>query len=411
MKTARTYYDDVYLSKSQSRIVECLPCPEDGRDMLLVLDSTIFFPTGGGQSCDLGSINGHPVVDVYEHQDEIYHRVSGGKTLCEDGTLSPGMTVDLSIDWERRFDNMQRHCGEHILSGVFFKLYGGVNRGFHMGDDYLTIDISLEENPEYTELDMEMCLQAEKMANEIIWKDLPVTRHVYETKEEAEKMPLRKALSIEKDISIVTVGVENDPADSVACCGTHPTTSGQVGMVKIYKVEPNKGMFRVFFEAGARALKAYDQQYELLSKLGKDLSAGVPDLWDKYLARQEKNVQTRDLLYKITKEVIAREAASLEHELLSGTSVKREYSILTPDNVIEIGRSLSDKIPALLYLIHTEDLTVFMFSDKYDCGKMVKENAAVFSGKGGGNKTFARAIFERRDDLDSFIGAMDMLIR
>ena len=119
---------------------------------------------------------------------------------------------------------------------------------------------------------MDMCLEAELMANQAIWDNLPVVRRVFDSREEAEKMPLRKALAIDEDISIVTIGDVTDPADSVACCGTHPERAGQVGMIKIYKVEPNKGMFRVFFEAGKRALLAYDKQYDVLTTLGKDLS-------------------------------------------------------------------------------------------------------------------------------------------
>ncbi|MBO4235293.1 MAG: alanyl-tRNA editing protein, partial [Firmicutes bacterium] len=276
MKTKKVYYDDVYMSNGTGNVLEILTSKEHSSAVSLVLDQTIFFPTGGGQSCDLGTINGLPVIDVREDKDAIYHVVDiGDKDV--NNIFHVGDEVSLAIDWERRFDNMQRHCGEHILSGIFYKLFGGVNRGFHMGDDYLTIDISLEDKPEFKELSMDMCLEAELMANQAIWDNLPVVRKVFDSREEAVKMPLRKALAIDEDISIVTIGDENDPADSVACCGTHPAYAGQVGMIKIYKVEPNKGMFRIFFEAGKRALLAYDKQYDILTKLGNDLSAGVPD--------------------------------------------------------------------------------------------------------------------------------------
>ena len=121
----------------------------------LVLDSTIFFPTGGGQSCDLGTINGVEVIDVFEKENIVYHILKG----C-DASIETGDTVSLEIDWDRRFDNMQRHCGEHILSGIFFRLFGGVNRGFHMGEDYMTIDISLEADENYSEINWEwLCRQ------------------------------------------------------------------------------------------------------------------------------------------------------------------------------------------------------------------------------------------------------------
>ena len=425
MKTEKVYYSDVNCKVASAKVLEILPCKDNSNSILLVLDRTIFFPTGGGQSCDLGEISGLKVTDVTESGEIIYHKISlEGKgdinNLNEDEIsalthklgISPGSEVTLSIDWERRFDNMQRHCGEHILSGIFYKLFGGVNRGFHMGEDYLTIDISLEDKPEFKEITMDMCLQAELMANQAIWDNLPIVRRIFDSREEAEKMPLRKALAIDEDISIVTIGDVNDPADSVACCGTHPEFAGQVGMIKIYKVEPNKGMFRIFFEAGKRALLAYDKQYEVLTSLGKDLSAGVPDLMDKYNARNEKNKESRDRLYNLTKEVLRREGEYIK-TLLNGSDNNPclTYNILTVDDIIELGRSLAGNINSMLFLIHGPSNTIFLFSDKHDCGKLVKENATVFNGKGGGNKTFARAIFTRCDDLESFIQAVDMLIK
>ena len=418
MKTERVYYVDVYAKNLTAKIVDILPSPKDKEAILLVLDKTIFFPEGGGQSSDIGFINDLEVSHVSEADGEIFHKIPVKKevteenidSICNDLKITKGSEVNLSIDWDRRFDNMQRHCGEHILSGIFYRLYGGVNRGFHMGEDYLTIDISLEDNPEFKTLDMDMCLRAELDANQVIWDNLPVVRRIFDSREEAEKMPLRKKLAIDDDISIVTIGDVSDPADSVACCGTHPSHAGQVGMIKIYKVEPNKGMFRIFFEAGKRALLAYDKQYDVLTTLGKDLSAGTHDLLDKYNVRNEKNKETRDRLFNLTKEVIAREAARIKDLFDEGNFVS-EYEILTVDDCIELARSLAGSIPSLLYIVHKPTSTIFLFSDKHDCGKLVKENASVFNGKGGGNKTFARAIFTRRDDLDSFIQAANMLTK
>lgn len=421
MKTEKVYYVDVYAKEYTSKVMEILPCPEDKNAILLVLDKTIFFPEGGGQSSDHGEINGLPVTHVSETADAIFHKINIGREVTEsdlssglkDEKIIPGSDVHLSIDWARRFDNMQRHCGEHILSGICYRLFGGVNRGFHMGDDYMTIDISLEEKPEFKELTMDMCLDAEHEANKVIWDNLPVVRRIFGSREEASSMPLRKALAIDEDISIVTIGDVNDPADSVACCGTHPEHAGQVGMIKIYKVEPNKGMFRIFFEAGKRALLQYDKEYEILTTLGKDLSAGVPDLLDKYNAKNEKNKTVRDRLFNLTKKAIRIEDESIRESLNDSepSIVRRDYELFTPDDIIELGRGLAGSIPSMLFLIHKPTSTIFLFSDKHDCGKIVKENAAVFGGKGGGNKTFARAIFQRADDLETFIQGVSMLLK
>lgn len=152
----------------------------------------------------------------------------------------------------------------------------------------MTIDISLEADERYTEINWDMAMQAELETNKVIWENTPVSVYRFDTKAEAEKMPLRKALNLEKDISIVTIGDISNPADSVACCGTHPSTAGQVGMVKIYKIEPNKGMFRIFFEAGQRALAHYDMRFDIMTKLENDLSASYTNLISKYEIQKKK---------------------------------------------------------------------------------------------------------------------------
>ena len=212
MKTDRLFKDNVYLKETRASVTSV--SQRNGKT-LITLDKTIFFPTGGGQSCDLGQIGKFQVEDVYEYEDEIYHQVD-----CDPCSLQPGLSVDLKIDWQRRFDNMQRHCGEHILSGIFYREFGGVNRGFHMGDQYMTIDISLEEGPKFTKITWEMAKLAELEANRVIWNDLPVISRHFETKKDAQVLPVRKALAIEKDITIVCVGSTDEPADCVACCGT-----------------------------------------------------------------------------------------------------------------------------------------------------------------------------------------------
>ena len=338
MKTIKLFQSDVY-RRSADAVVLQFDKDNSKNTSCLVLDSTIFFPTGGGQSCDLGTINGFEVIDVFEKENIIYHIIKG----C-DATFKPGDTVNLEIDWDRRFDNMQRHCGEHILSGIFFRLFGGVNRGFHMGEDYMTIDISLEADKNYSEINWEMAMQAELETNKVIWGNTKVSAYHFDTKVEAEKMPLRKALSLEKDITIVTIGDISNPADSVACCGTHPSTAGQVGMVKIYKIEPNKGMFRIFFEAGQRALAHYDTRFDIMTKLENDLSASHTTLLSKYETQKEKTRQIKDRLYHLSKEFIRREILDLKE---SNDRI-RQYNFLDSNDIMEIGNAMSPEIDDIL---------------------------------------------------------------
>ena len=393
MKTIKLFQSDVY-KRSTEAIVSSIDRNVAHNTISIVLDQTVFFPTGGGQSCDLGTINGIKVVDVFEKDNTLYHILEG----C-DSTIQVGDTVSLEIDWKRRFDNMQRHCGEHILSGIFFKLFGGVNRGFHMGENYMTIDMSLEADERYTEINWDMAMQAELETNKVIWENTPVSVYRFDTKAEAEKMPLRKALNLEKDISIVTIGDISNPADSVACCGTHPSTAGQVGMVKIYKIEPNKGMFRIFFEAGQRALAHYDMRFDIMTKLENDLSASYTNLISKYEIQKEKAKQVKDRLYHLSKELIKREIADLR----DCSDKVRHYSFLDSNDIMEIGNALSPEINNTLCLIDDLTNTVFLFSNSIDCGKLVKENAPKLDGKGGGGRNFARAVFSSAEKAVKFI--------
>lgn len=408
MNTIKRYQQDVYQQECSARI---LSIAEDR----ILLDQTVFFPTGGGQSCDLGTINGLEVIEVFEEKDLVWHRLSASDAA----SLSEGQEVACHIDWERRFDNMQRHCGEHILSGICFREFGGINRGFHMGQDYMTIDISLEEKPEITEITWEMAKHAELCTNEVIWSNAPVTVRRFETREEAEKMPLRKALAIDEEISIVCVGSIENAADCVACCGTHPSTAGQVGLVKLYKVERYKGMFRVYFEAGKRALLDYDAKHDLVSTLGKRFSAGTDDLIEKLDKQEARAKAVKDELHVLRQSVIRSRIEAIEKDLAAAVTASDPARILTyefddmkTDDLLNIGRPLIKKIENLLLIVSPQDNTLLLFSNgNTDCGKLVKENASIYNGKGGGNATSARAIFPKRDGLDTFMDLLEKHLR
>ena len=405
MNTKRLFKDNVYLRETTA-CISGIKILDD--KILITLDQTIFFPTGGGQSCDLGIIDKYKVLDVYEYADDIYHQVD-----CNPKDLEEGQIVNISIDWDRRFDNMQRHCGEHILSGIFYREYGGVNRGFHMGDQYMTIDISLEDDPAYDKITWDMAKHVELEANKVIWQNAPVITRHFEKKKDAENLPLRKKLSLESDITIVCVGSIENPSDCVACCGTHPATAGQVGLIKLYKVESNKGMFRIYFEAGQRALLKYQEEFDTLTSLGNSLSAGTEDIMDKYKAQQAKNNQVRTQLYLLKKDYLAKEVESIKEEMASSTTpVIRHYEIISNDDLAAIARDITDSIPKIAFLVHDPSCTVFLCSKgDIDCGKLVKENASIYNGKGGGNKNLARAIFSKEEYIPTFIDLIEKHLR
>lgn len=407
MNTVKLYQKDVYLRENTAILIDAVK-EKDG--FSLILDQTVFFPTGGGQSCDKGKINNLEVADVYEKDGIVYHIVQGNNSNI---VWTPGQEVSCTIDWEHRFSNMQRHCGEHILSGIFFREYGGVNRGFHMGGDYMTIDISLELNPEISVLTWDMAVKAELLANRVIWSDAPVTVRCFESRSEAAKLPLRKDLTIDEDISVVCVGNEDNPADCVACCGTHPSSAGQVGIIKILKVENYKGMFRVYCEAGSKALELFQKSHEIISKLNNKYSASTDDLLEKAAAQDEKNKAVRSELHLLKQSVINIRTDSLKTELQSFSNDKaplfvKEFSDLKVDDLLNIGRPLIPELDRLLLIVSRPGNTILLFSKGTpDCGKLVKENASIYQGKGGGNANSARAIFPKEEYIDTFIDLLN----
>ena len=278
-----------------------------------------------------------------------------------------------------------------------------------MGEDYMTIDISLEENPDFTKITWEMAKAAELETNKAIWQNLPVITRHFDSRAEAENLPLRKALAFDEDITIVCVGAVENPADCVACCGTHPSTAGQVGMVKLYKVESNKGMFRIYFEAGQRAFRQYQQRFDVLTELENKLSAGFSDLLQKYNAQQEKTKEVRNELYHLKKWLISREIDDISQTVTP--AFVRKYDKLSINDILDIGKGLAGNIPTVLFLVHMPSNTVLLFSDRYDAGLLVKENAPIYHGKGGGNKNSARAIFSKEEYVDTFIDLIEKHLR
>ncbi|MDO4553420.1 MAG: alanyl-tRNA editing protein [Bacillota bacterium] len=405
--TEKLYQKDVFLQACESRVLAAA-------DGCLVLDRTVFFPEGGGQSCDTGTIENGKVLHVFEKDGVVFHQMEDGAGLPEEGAA-----VHCRIHWERRFLNMQRHCGEHILSAAFYELYGGVNRGFHMGADYMTVDISLEEDPAFEKMTDEMVAAAELRTNELIWQDLPVITEFFADGEEAAAHPMRKKLSIEKDITIVSLGSPDWAPGAVACCGTHPRTTGQVGLVKIYRWENYKGMARIYFDAGSQAFLHFRAEEELTRSLCKRYSAEPHQLMEKISIQDAKNQEIRQQLYELKKEYLAERAEEMAAacETEPGTLV-RHYPHLKPDDLLALGKllqgeSLRDRVfspPAagkagrLAALVAPAEKTVILLSGGApDCGKIIKDNAPVWNGKGGGRPDSARALFSSDQDLACFL--------
>lgn len=405
----RLYQEDVYLKQTDATILSVLSDPmelkalgakEEEYTLCLVLDQTVFFPEGGGQPCDLGQIGSWEVIHVFEKNDEVYHQILTDPLGQE--KPQPGMVVSCQLDWDRRFRHMQRHCGEHILSAVFYDLCGGVNRSFHMGEDYMTIDIRLELHPDLQTLTEELISAVEWKANQMIWDNLPVSTRYFQTREEANAVPMRKELTIDEAILLVCVGDQSRASGCVACCGTHPSTTGQVGLIQIYKWESYKGMYRVTFDAGANALTRSREQAEILRVLGQRYSCDAASLMAKIDAREQKEREVRQEFLQLKQTYLQEQ----KEEILNSVPLPliREYTALKPDDLVALSRLLQGNLPRLMLFVAVGDHTVILAGNgELDCGKLVKDNAGVWNGKGGGRPDNARATFQKREDLDCFL--------
>lgn len=398
MRTIKLFHDDVYLKEFDASVIKV-----DGDR--IGLDQTCFFPTGGGQSCDLGTLNELKVADVSDGEDDIVWH------MLPDHNFKVGDKVHGKINWDRRFDNMQRHCGEHIMSGMWHREYGGINRGFHMGDEYMTIDISFEDKPEFIGADLtwDMATNIENCTNEAIWANLPVITRRFDTREEAKDLPLRKALAIDEEISIVSIGDIKNPSDCVACCGTHPAYTGQVGLVKIFRFEKNKGMWRIYFDAGQRAMRDYQDKHDIIMQLGETFSAGPGDLIQKVQAQEGHREEMKIELAELRKRMVASEAKEILQKVNESDDPISylKYEDLSVDMISKLAKELAGKPLAghMVLIEQTPSKILFLLSDGDEtraCGKLVKENGPDFGARGGGSPTSARASFQDLDSLKAF---------
>ena len=231
MPTQRLYYEDAYIRSFSASVVSCEP----GKDgWAVVLDRTAFYPEGGGQPADQGTLGDARVTDVQERGDQVVHTCSA--------PLQPGDQVTGSLDWPRRFDLMQQHSGEHLVSGVIHARYGWNNVGFHMGSDFITIDF---DGP----IPVEALPAIEEEVNAHIWEDLP-TQVLLPSAQELQKLEYRSKKALEGQVRIVRFG----SVDSCACCGTHVRRTGEIGFVKLLSCVKFREGVRIEMLCGRRAL-------------------------------------------------------------------------------------------------------------------------------------------------------------
>jgi alanyl-tRNA synthetase len=366
--TERLYLTDPYLTTFSARVVSS--AERDGKPTAL-LDRSAFYPEGGGQPADRGTLGAARVVDVQESGGEVFHLL--------DRPLAAGVEVEGRVDWQRRLDHMQQHHGQHLLSAAFERVHGAPTRSFHLGERTCTIDLDIS----LSKLDDAALRAAEAAANESVWRNLPVIARDF-SGEERNRLPLRKE-PVKGDRVVLVEGVDASP-----CGGTHPVRTGDVGAIAVLGAQTwGQGAARVEFVCGARVVRLVAEQARWLKDAADALKTAPRDLPEAVRRTFEESNARRKL------------AAELEREL---SRLRAEEMIRAGSPVVakveraSFARVLSSAIAergAIALIGAVEDGRAHLcFARPKGSGpamnELLKEALAVLSGKGGGSPDFAQ---------------------
>ena len=365
METKKLYYDDPFLREFSAHV---LSCEETKGDFAVVLDATAFYPEGGGQPADHGVLGGVNVLDVHEKDGVITH-------LC-DAPLAVGAEVAGSIDWARRFDHMQQHSGEHICSGMICARWGCDNVGFHMGADVVTIDFNAD-------IAWEDLMEIERQANRYIYENHAIDINFYRGVA-LDAVEYRSKKPLDGDVRIVAF----PGADCCACCGTHVTQSGQVGVVKFLSCQKFREGVRIELLCGERAYRYLASAWEQNLHVAQSLSV--------------KPLQSAAAVERLEAELGALKlrAARLEAQVFAQTAALYRGA----GDVLLFEEDMSpDSVRKLCDAVMNEcggRCAVFAGADgawKYAVGQvggdlraLVKSLNAALQGRGGGKPFFAQ---------------------
>jgi len=385
--TTRLYYSDSYRTEFDARVVERA---DDGRRVYL--DRTAFYPTSGGQPHDIGTLGGAPVRDVIDEGERIAHVVDA--PITDDAVTG-------RIDWPRRFDHMQQHTGQHVLSAVVSDLFGWATVSVHFGADVSTLDVDVPSiTPEHA-------ARAERRANEIVFENRPVTVS-YE--DAATATGLRKASDRDGTLRIVSIA----ELDRSACGGTHVRATGEIGAILIGKIDKVRQSARLEFVCGMRAVERARADHDALSRLAQSLSAAPHEVAD-LVARQAVRLKEGESRLR-----------TLETELAARVARER-YDAAQPDDtgvrrVVERRASGSlEELRALALATATLPRAVFVgavespaasvllsASDDsgLDAGRTLKAALADAGGRGGGSARLAQGTLPSRDALDRALASI-----
>lgn len=383
MGTHRLYYDDSYLQTFTAHVLSCVPVGSisgaGGAQPAwkVLLDRTAFYPSSGGQPNDTGKLGRAAILAVSDDGEEIAHivdrEVSGGSVECR-------------VDWERRFDHMQQHTGQHLLSAMFQERFGLPTVSFHLGEDLCTIDLRGREPS------ADVLRGAQRAANAIVFEDRPI--HVcYGTAEQLAERGVRKEVEREG----ILRAIEIEGADLQPCGGTHVKSTGQIGLLLVRRCTKIRQDWRVEFGCGARAERLANNDFYLLRSIGERLSCGQ----DETLVSIERVLAERDATFKNYRTAIQQLAEARAQLLVAGVAQRPDGirvigKLLEEDNaelLLPLASELAKNEKTVALLVHASSGNVVFAQSPgagKDLGALLKQVLATVPGKGGGARDFVR---------------------
>jgi alanyl-tRNA synthetase len=386
--TDRLYYTDPYLRSFEATVI--------GREGDRVyLDRTAFYPTSGGQPFDVGKLGGVEVIEVVDEDDRIAHKLAGPLG---------GDRVTGEIDWTRRWDHMQQHTGQHLLSAVLIDLYNWPTLSFHMGADYSTIEIQAASVTDA------QIAEAEERANHIVWENRPVAVSFEDAA--SGDLGLRKESKREGILRIVSI----DRLDRSACGGTHVRSTGEIGWIQLRKMEKIRGNTRIEFQCGFRALRRARADYRALAQIARTLSAPIDETPPIVEAKIAEAAESEKARKKLSLDVASMEGKQLYAATAPGSDGVRRYRFdgaLTEEVRARATAFIASERAVFLAVCNEPASLLYAVSPDVgiNAGQVVKDALAANGGRGGGNPQMAQGSVKDRAALDAVVVRLESLGR
>ena len=378
----KLYYDSAYIKEFEAQV---LSCQEGKKGWEITLSATAFYPEGGGQSADTGILGNVRVTDVHEKDGQVIHYT--------DGPLPVGEMVRGVIDWDRRFQHMQEHSGEHLVSGLIHQRFGYDNVGFHMGTDEVTIDFN--GTLEWADL-----MAIEEKANGMIWENLEISA-VYPEKDELDAMEYRSKKELTGAVRIVSI----PGGDVCACCGTHVERTGEIGLVMFLSMIHYKGGVRISLLCGKRAVEDYERKRDQVQKISVLLSARPGEIARAVEKLKEDEAKLQEKLVAAYDKLLASEVKGIKEG-------DGDIFILEPDfEAIQlrhlVNRLLEEKKGRTVLALGGAAEGSFLYvlgSRDGDMRRLSRELNGLLNGRGGGSAQMAQGtFFATKDQLQAIL--------